>query len=145
MKQGLNLQGRWQLELKKHGRGLWLRKGTNLVTSAGLLLAARRLGGIAADPISHAAIGAGTTVPALSQTALQGTEHERVETTESADGNELTCSCSFGSGIAGSQTCAEIGMFNAASTGTMFSRFIFTPFDMDNTMTLELTWVLALE
>lgn len=141
----ITLEGRWKLDLRRGQRILWSQRGKNLITSAGLLVAAKRIGGVAEDPIGYAAIGAGTTAPSMSQTALQGTEHERVATSNSAAGDELTVEASFGTGIVGTASCAEIGLFNASSSGDMFSRFIFTAFSMDNTMTLDLTWVLGLE
>ena len=87
---------------------------------AGLMLV--DVGGTAYD---YLAIGTGTTASAATDTALEYKTHRvagtgtRVTTTVTNDTAQLVVTFS---GFSGSEAITEIGMFNAASAGTMLMR-----------------------
>lgn len=123
--------------VKKNGKEV--ARGKNLTVTAGLELIA----GIIAssnDRPSHMAMGSSADRTELSQTDLQGTEHERVSATVSTDGRTLSYNAEFGSGIAASVSVREFGIFNDATAGTMLCRFVTTQINMSATDTLDVTW-----
>ena len=113
----------------------------NLVTNAGKNLAASLLNG-SGNALSHVAVGSDNTTPALTDTALTGTEHERVAGSIAVSTNEITITASFGSGIGSNVTAGEFGIFNASSGGDMFSRLVTPSFTIASTDTVALTWKL---
>lgn len=122
--------------------GKLIQKGQNLITSAGDGLVATLVSGSGTAP-SHMAIGAGATTPTATQTALIGTEHERVSTSAAVVDNQLTLTAQFGSGITGSVEVEEIGIFNDASAGTMLARFLTSNFTLSSSDTLDVEWTVA--
>lgn len=116
----------------------------NLIVSAGLAHIASRMVDDTDDVMSHMAVGSSDTTPALDQTALQGTEHERVSATISRDGTSFTVEATFGSGIASDVNVAEFGIFNAASGGTMLARFISSNFTLPSADTVDITWSITI-
>lgn len=142
---GVKLNGRFYLVKKNQdGKVLLAREGKNLVVTTGLTLMALLLTGAGTAP-SHAAIGSDGSAVATGQTALQGTEHERVAlATSTSAGNEYTATATFGSTLVAAKSVAEIGIFNAAAAGTMFSRFLPSTFDIQVGETVDLTWVLEI-
>lgn len=121
------------------GRPLHSYSGRNLITSAGFELVASLLGGTG-DAISHIAIGSDSTTPALTDTDLAGTEHERIAATVVTNGPVVTLTGQFGAGIVSDVTAGEFGVFNAASGGDLFSRFVCPEFTFDSNSTLDFLW-----
>ena len=113
------------------------------MTTAGATLAANLLQG-GGTAISHMALGSDNTTPTLSDTALIGTEHERVAGSFGLAANEITMTASFGTGITGTVTVGEFGIFNAASGGTLFARFVTPAVEISSTDTLAVIWKLYL-
>lgn len=86
----------------------------------------------AAVPFTYIAVGSGTTAEAASQTALvteltdsglaraTATTATRATTTQTDD----TTSLSETFTVTGSKTAAEVGVFNASSSGTMWFRHV---------------------
>lgn len=141
----MKILGTVQLAVRtKNGVLKHQQKLKNLVTSVGLLQAAKRIGGVSADPILYIAIGDDATGPALAQTALQGTELDRVLAVAGASGAVLTLVATIGSGVAAPVTVRELGTFDAAAAGNMFSRITPIEFDMDTGDTLDVSWELTL-
>ena len=95
----------------------------NLVVDVGETQMAKRLGGISSNPISHMAVGTGTTAAAEGDTALE-TEIARVAATCSVAGSVLTVAATYGAGV-GTGAHTEIGCFDAASAGVMTNRLVF--------------------
>lgn len=139
----VQLRGLWQLKLQKSGEQVWVRTGENLITTLGFNLIALRLGADTPAAISHVAYGDDTTAASVAQTALLGTEHERVALTPSALDNEAHFEATLGSGLLGIVAVAEFGLFNSAGAGTMFNRFVTTAFNMDTGDTLDFSYQLA--
>lgn len=121
--------------------GVFHRHVQNLVTTAGKSLVASLLDG-SGNALSHIAVGSDNTTPTLADTALVGTEHERVSATSAVVTNEITLTASFGTGISSDVAAGEFGVFNASSGGTMFSRLVTPSFTIDSTDTVSITWKL---
>jgi len=128
----------------KKGKLVQIFDGSNLITSAGLaLIAGRMVDDTDAEP-SHMAIGSSAAVSTVAMTALQGTEHERVAfTTASHAAAATTYTASFGTGLGSTVTVNEVGIFNAASTGTMLARFLTNQFELSVGETFEVSWTLT--
>lgn len=95
----------------------------NLVVDAGLNLIASRLKDTSDDALSHIAIGTSTTAPAAGQTALGAEQIRRPFSTIVVTANEIDCEIVFTSLDTDADfNWKEIGIFNAASGGTMFNR-----------------------
>lgn len=138
----LRLRGRYRLR-----HGLWTRAGSNIVTKRGRGDVAKWLAGIAVDAPTHIAYGSSATTPDELQTALQGTEHDRVAFTGSeAEVTDVifTADAEFTLPDAG-QTVREFGLFNAASVGNMFARFICESFVTNGADPILVTWELTIE
>jgi len=117
---------------------------SNLIVTAGLGYVASRMKDATATAMSHMAVGASTTAPALTQTALQGTEHERVSGTVTVTDNTYRMEATFGSGIGSDVTVGEFGIFNASSGGTMLCRFITSSFTLPSAETLDVSWSITI-
>lgn len=122
------------------GRLLWMtRLSTNLVVTAGLDLQASFLRGESPTPPSHLAVGDDDAISIETMDALQGTEHARYVLTPSGNGSEVIFSTqvtAFGT----DKTIGEFGLFNAASAGTMFARWVTPAFLMPAGAVIDLTW-----
>ena len=103
----------------------------NLITNAGLAQLALLSGDASATPFTYLALGTGTTAAAASQTALVteivdsglaravGTV-SRITTTVANDTLQIVYTWT----PSGTKTIEEVGVFNAASVGTMLSRAV---------------------
>lgn len=140
----MKISGKVKLELKRGQEVVWTREGSNLVVTAGKNLIAALVAAAGSTRPSHMAIGSSSTVTTVGMTALQGTEHERValDSTSRID-NEVTYTATFGTGIGGSLTVAECGIFNAGVAGTMLARFVTSEFTIDSGYSLAASWTLA--
>lgn len=119
------------------------RSGRNLVVSVG----AEELAKIVASSTSgtrptHMGIGTSTTAPAAAQTNLIGTATRRSLNSTSRSTNQITYSCTFGTGI-GTFTVQEAGLFNASVSGQMFARWLTGAFSKAATDSLTITWRLT--
>lgn len=95
------------------------------------------------DPISHVAIGTDNTAEADGNTALGTQVHRKAWSAFTRSNNVLTLTASFGDGE-GEGLIAEAGLFNAATSGTMFARTRLNPARQKATSdVLDLTWTLT--
>lgn len=130
-----------QVMIKKNGVVLY--SGKNLVVTLGYNLLAGIIGSTATKP-SHMAFGDDATAVSVGQTALIGTEHERVALNSTAVADAvITYVATFG-GLAGSQTCREMAIFNAVSGGTMLCRFLTQEFTISNGDAVIVTWAVSI-
>jgi hypothetical protein len=122
----------------------------NLVTSAGKAQLALLAGDASAVPFPYLALGTSNTAPSVGQTTLvaeitdTGLERalatvSRVTTTVTNDTLQLVYTWT----ATGSKTIEEVGVFNAASSGTMLSRAITGTKTLVNGETLTATYTLA--
>lgn len=136
----LKLEGYVVLNLLRGNGETWHYEGKNLVTAVGKALVASRLKDATDDAPSHMAVGSSTTAATEAQTALVGTEHERVAGTVTVVDNAWSMAATFGTGIASDVTCGEFGIFNDAVAGDMLCRFVTPEFTCGATDTIEVTW-----
>ena len=150
----ITLKGYYSIVLRDmEGNVLDRRDINNTLPNAGLALMASLI--LSDNPgsetgVDYIAIGIGTTAATSNDTALEseistgggsrtagvGT---RTTTTATNDTAQLVSTFTFTSSFA----VTEIGVFNAASSGTMVSRQTFDAINVVSGTTLECTWKLA--
>lgn len=130
--------------------GTWSYSKTvaNLVTSAGLAGVASRINGDGSEAaFTYLAVGIGTTAAAAGDTALEseivdsGMERaaataSRVTTDVANDTAQLVKSWS----VTGTKAVTECGALNAASTGTLLGRQVFSAINVVSGDTLQITY-----
>jgi len=125
-----------------HVNGTLVARGKNTVVSVGLNWVAARLAASPPAVMSHMAFGPSGVAIALSQTALQGAEvFARKAVTPTVLGAAITYAVSF-THAGSSVTVREVGIFNAATAGTMLTRFLPQEFTIFDTDAVEVSWTL---
>lgn len=123
---------------------------SNLITSAGKAQLALLAGDASAVPFTYIAVGTSSTAVTVGQTALQAeistnglsrasATVSRVTTTVTNDTLQLYYSFS----VSGSSTVEEVGLFNAASSGTMLGRALTSTKSLVNGDVLIITYRVA--
>ena len=121
----------------------------NLVVTAGKAQLALLAGDASATPFTYLAVGTSSTAVAAGQTALQAEITDtglaraagtvsRITTTVTNDTYKVTYTWT----ASGSKTVEEVGVFNAASSGTMLSRALTGTKSLVNTELLIATYTL---
>lgn len=130
------------------GRIKHIRVMHNLITNAGFAGAASRINGSGAEAaFTYIAIGTGSTAANVADTTLQSeistgggsrgaASASRVTTSVTNDTAQLALTFTFTSGFA----VTESGVLNAASTGTLLCRQVFSAINVVSTDTLTITW-----
>jgi hypothetical protein len=114
----------------------------NLVVTSGLSYIASRMKDATATAMTHMAIGAGTTAAALADTAL-GSELGRVAlTSTTVTTSSIAYAATFGAGV-GTGAVTEAGILNAASSGTLLCRTVFSVVNKTSSDTLAITWTVT--
>ena len=116
----------------------------NLIVDTGRNAIVERLDSApATSQPTHMGIGTGAAAPAAGNTAL-GTELDRnALTSNTAAANVLTMVGDWAAGD-GTGAITEAGVFNAASTGTLYSRATFSVINKAAGDTLQITWTYTL-
>lgn len=122
-------------------------KGSNLITSAGLAGIASRINGAGSEAaFTYIAIGTGTTAAAAGDTALEteittgggaraSATASRVTTDVTNDTAQLVVTFNF----TASFSVTETGVLNAASSGTLLNRQVFTAVAVTSGDSLQVT------
>jgi hypothetical protein len=115
----------------------------NLVVTAGKnWIAGRMYDTSIPDEMSHMAIGTDNTAAAAGDTGL-GTEAGRVAlTSTTVTNNSVAYVATFPAGT-GTGAITEAGIFNAASSGTMLCRTVFSVINKGAADTLGITWTVT--
>lgn len=116
----------------------------NMVVTSGLnYIADRTLRTPVMPLMSHMAIGTSGTAPVKANTAL-GSELARValSTDPYQSLNQTVYEASFPAGIA-TGSISELGIFNAASGGTMLARVAFSAQTKESTTSFSVQWLVA--
>jgi hypothetical protein len=128
----------------RKGEVLSVRSGPNLVTSVGEDLYAAICETTGSTRPSHMAVGTGVTAVDKSQTALQGTEKDRVAFSSTVrTGNDLAYNATHSNTSGSSWAIKEAGIFNAAAAGTMLARFLTQTIDVADQESIEITWTVT--
>ena len=136
--------GKLTVEIKdKHGNVKETREATNLVVSAGLDFIASRMKDATATAMSHMAIGTGSTAAASGNTTL-GTESARQAlTSTTVNNNAVSYVASFAAGT-GTGAITEAGVLNAASSGTLLCRTVFSVVNKGASDSMTITWTITI-
>jgi hypothetical protein len=145
LNENLKLRGDVALVLKdKNGNVKETREINNLIVSAGLTFICSRMAGASANVMSHMALGSGTTAAAAGQTDLVSILGSREALDSStASSNTITYVSSFEAGE-GTGAVTEAGIFNAASSGDMLCRTVFSVVNKEADDTMSVTWTITL-
>jgi hypothetical protein len=136
--------GKLTVEIKdKKGNVKETRELENLVVDDGLAFIASRMKDATATAMSHMAIGTGTTAAASGDSAL-GTEAARVGLTSTVvTTNAVAYVCSFAAGT-GTGAITEAGILNAASSGTLLCRTVFSVVNKGASDSMTITWTVTI-
>jgi hypothetical protein len=146
--ENLKLSGQLNIVLKdKAGNIKEERVEKNLVVNAGLAYIASRMTGTSKAVMSHMALGSGTTAAAASQTdlvTLLGAREALDSSTITGSNNQQVAYVSaFEAGDA-TGAVTEAGIFNAASSGDMLCRTVFSVVNKAADDTMSVTWTITL-
>ena len=146
--ENLKLSGQLNIVLKdKAGNIKDEREVKNLVVNKGLEYIASRMKDASKSVMSHMGLGSGTTAAAASQTdlvTLLGSREALDSTTISGSNNEKVVYVSaFEAGDA-TGAVTEAGIFNAASSGDMLCRTVFSVVNKAADDTMSVTWTITL-
>lgn len=128
-KKGIFLKGRMEAILyDRFGNIIDKREKFNLITTVGFDFIADAIGKPSGRPnvMSHIAVGTGTTAANVGDTTLQ-TEVAREAATYShtSSSDEFEFEATFNAGTA-TGALTEAGVLNAASSGTLLDRLVFS-------------------
>ena len=132
-------KGRVVIELN----GEVVRDIPNLITTVGLNYIADRMEGTGETVMSHMAVGSVNTAAALGDTNLYS-ENGRValsSTVVTAD--EIVYTATFPAGTA-TGALVEAGVFNAASSGSLLCRTVFSAINKGASDSVTITWTITI-
>ena len=132
-------KGRVVIELN----GEVVRDIPNLITTVGLNYIAARMEGTGETVMSHMAVGTDNTAAALGDTNLYS-ENGRValsSTVVTAD--EIVYTATFPAGTA-TGALVEAGVFNAASSGSLLCRTVFSAINKGASDSVTITWTITI-
>ena len=146
--ENLKLSGQLNIVLKdKAGNIKETREEKNLVVNTGLAYIASRMKDTTKGAMSHMALGSGTTAAAATQTDLVtilGSREALDSTTIAGTNNEkIVYVSSFEAGD-GTGAVTEAGIFNAATSGDMLCRTVFSVVNKAADDTMSVTWTITL-
>ena len=111
----------------------------NIVTNAGRAHIIDRLQGTSSAVADYIAIGTSSTAAAAADTALVAEAARAQGTLSQPDAYTDRCVYTFAAGT-GTGTITEAGRLNAASTGTLMGRQVFTGIVKASTDSLQITY-----
>lgn len=123
------------------------REVPNTVTTAGKTFIASRIAGTASAVMGWMEVGTSSTPAAVGDTALLlPVASSRTALSVSggtASTNTVQYACTFGPGV-GTGALTEAGVFNAASSGTMLCRTVFSVVNKGAADTMTITWTVTI-
>ena len=125
--------------------GTVVQEVDNMVVTAGKNWIASRMNAASAGVMTHMAVGTGTTAAALANTAL-GTELVRQALTTSGGvvaGAVVTFATTYAAGT-GTGAITEAAILNAASSGTMLARTVFSVVNKGALDTMTISWAVTI-
>jgi hypothetical protein len=135
---GLKLTGKLKIALN----GETVQEVDNLVVTDGKGYVASRMKDATADAMSHMAIGSGSTAAAAGNSAL-GNQLGRVALTSTAvSAAVVTYTATFAAGT-GTGAVTEAGILNAASSGTLLCRTVFSVVNKGASDSMTITWTVT--
>jgi hypothetical protein len=148
MEEASKLTGRFEITVTRNGEVVDKREVYNLITSAGKAGQASRLNGSGGEAaFTYLAVGTGVTAAAIGNTTLQteitGSGLDRAAATVSRTTTTVTNDTARLAKtwtVTGTQAITELGAFNAASSGTLLGRQVFSVVNVINGDTFGVTY-----
>ena len=138
LKDGLKLTGKLSIAINNK----IVREVPNLVVTDGKEYVASRMKDTTADAMSHMAIGTGSTAASASNAAL-GAEAGRVSlASTTVTANEVEYVATFAAGT-GTGAITEAGILNAASSGDLLYRTVFSVVNKGASDSMTITWTVT--
>ena len=135
---GLKLTGKLSIAINNEV----VQEIPNVVVTDGKGYVASRMKDATATAMSHMAIGTDSTAAAASDSAL-GSEAGRVSlTSTTVTDNEVEYVATFGAGT-GTGAITEAGILNAASSGTLLCRTVFSVVNKGAADSMTITWTVT--
>ncbi|MFA6314981.1 MAG: hypothetical protein WC648_01245 [Candidatus Paceibacterota bacterium] len=150
MQNTIKIKGTVEIKQIRNGEVIKSFKGENIITNAGKAQIALLAGDATAVPFTYLAVGTGSTAAAVTDTTLvteiTDTGLARAAATVSRTTTTVTndtLSLSYTWTATGAKTIAEVGMFNASSSGTMLGRKLTSAITTANTDQIVMTYTVA--
>ena len=149
MKEKLKIGATVEVERRdKDGKLIDTRKVHNTVVNGGFDLVCDLLanGTTRPNPLGYVAMGTSSTATTTSMTALGSQWGNRVATTYShtTATTNFTLSCTIPAHTGSAVNLTESGIFNAATSGTMFNRVTFTAIGKEASDTITVRYIINL-
>ena len=135
---GLRLTGALTISLN----GVVVQETNNLVVTAGKNWVADRMND-ANTVMTHMALGTSTTAAAAGQTALVSELDRNALTSTTVSTNTVAYGCTWAAGD-GTGAITEAGLFDAASTGDMLERTVFSVVNKGASDSITITWTITI-
>lgn len=123
------------------------RSVPNIVTTVGKQFIASRMTNGSSAVMSHMEVGTSSTAAAAGQEALvapvAGSRTALTVSGGTPSSNTVQFACTFPAGT-GTGALTEAGVFNAASTGTMLCRTVFSVVNKGAADTMSITWTVTI-
>lgn len=148
LKEDAVMNGWLRVELRdEFGNLKDIQEGPNVFTTVGKEHVADQLASSSdEDPMSHMAVGSGTTAAAAGNTALVHEVDRNALTSRTqgagGDANDVIYIGDWGAGDA-TAPLTEAGIFNSSSVGTMLVRQTFAEINKGASDTLSITWTVT--
>ena len=119
-----------------------VQKTNNLVVTAGKNWVADRMNN-ANTVMTHMALGTGTNAAAVGDTTLQTELDRNVLTSTTVSTNTIAYGCTWAAGDA-TGAITEAGIFDAASSGDMLARTVFSVVNKGASDSITITWTITI-
>lgn len=128
-----------------HDDGATIVEQSNVVTNVGRNQFASLLAEDISTFPSHLAIGTGSTAATVTDTTLGAEVDRNALSSSSASAGVVTYKAFFSKSEANGNTIAEVGLFDAASSGNMFCRSVLSSTVAKTaSVSLSITWTITL-
>ena len=122
--------------------GVVVQETNNLVVTAGKNWVADRMND-ANTVMTHMALGTSTTAAAAGQTALVAELDRNNLTSTTVSTNTIAYACTWAAGD-GTGAITEAGIFDAASSGDMLARTVFSVVNKGAADSITITWTITI-
>ena len=119
-----------------------VQRTNNLVVTAGKNWVADRMNN-ANTVMTHMALGTGTNAAAVGDTTLQTEIDRNALTSTTVSTNTIAYGCTWAAGD-GTGAITEAGLFDAASTGDMLARTVFSVVNKGASDSITITWTITI-
>ena len=135
---GLRLTGALTISLN----GAIVQETNNLVVTAGKNWVADRMND-ANTVMTHMALGTGTNAAAAGDTTLQTELDRNALSSTTVSTNTIAYACTWAAGD-GTGAITEAGLFDAASSGDMLARTVFSVVNKGASDSITITWTITI-